>query len=176
MLAQGTMEEKIYQRQVTKQSLALRVIDEHQLDRHFTRAELAELYRFYPDIYDEDDVSARPLPILPTDDILADLLHSLKKYIVTYHEHDSLLVNKIEEMLTEEERAIAWTEYQKEKAGDRQREKIMAQLMKNYDGVATIVGGGLPANDSGDDYYNDDDSDDEINPFWHFSRSRDTNL
>ena len=61
---QGTMEEKIYERQVTKQSLAQRVVDEHQIDRHFTARDLAELYTFKPDRLDDPN-RVEKTPMLP---------------------------------------------------------------------------------------------------------------
>ena len=42
------MEEKIYDRQVIKQSLSLRVIDERQIGRHYTATDLAELFTYSP--------------------------------------------------------------------------------------------------------------------------------
>ena len=49
--------------------------------------------------------------------MLAELLTKIQEWIVQYHEHDSLLENKLEEELTEEERKAAWEEYEQEKQG-----------------------------------------------------------
>jgi hypothetical protein len=103
------MEEKIYQRQVNKQSLAQRVIDEHQLDRHFTSSELKELYAFEPDTGESATFN------MPNDDLLKRLLHEEKKWIVRYHDHESLLENKLDEGLSEDDRKAAWLEYEAER-------------------------------------------------------------
>ncbi|KAM9728822.1 transcriptional regulator ATRX-like [Menidia menidia] len=115
-LAQGTMEEKIYDRQVTKQSLSYRVVDQQQVERHFTLIELTELYAFEPDLLDDPNSkkSKRCPPLLPKDSILACLLETCKDHIVSYHEHESLLDHKEEEELSEAERKAAWAEYEAE--------------------------------------------------------------
>ena len=65
---QGTMEEKIYDRQITKLAMAGRVVDEQQIERHFTEEEIRELYIFKPDEY--NDKEERPTPQLPKVTIL----------------------------------------------------------------------------------------------------------
>ncbi|XP_071980191.1 transcriptional regulator ATRX isoform X2 [Engystomops pustulosus] len=134
-LAQGTMEEKIYDRQVTKQSLSFRVIDQQQIERHFTMNELTELYTFEPDLIDDPNTEKkkkREIPKLPKDTVLAELLQIRKEQIVTYHEHDSLLDHKEEEALTEEERKAAWDEYEAEKKGLTSRFNMGAATGINY--------------------------------------------
>lgn len=42
------MEQKIYERQISKLSLAFRVVDEQQIDRHFNTKEQEILYEFEP--------------------------------------------------------------------------------------------------------------------------------
>ena len=105
------MEEKVYDRQVTKLSLSCRVVDEQQIERHFNMSDLAELYRFEPSIH----VTKSHGP--PRDKLLADLMIEFPQWILDYHEHDSLLENKQEEELNEEERKEAWQDYENEKKG-----------------------------------------------------------
>ena len=113
-LAQGTMEEKIYQRQVVKQSLSQRVIDDHQLDRHFTENDIKELYKFTPEQLPESRVISNTdfNYSIPKDHLLLDLLYEHHRWIHSYHSHDSLLENKLDEGLSEDERRRALEEYE----------------------------------------------------------------
>jgi len=111
-LAKGTMEEKIYDRQVTKQSLSARVVDEHQIESHFTMNDLVELYE-----YKDEPLSAKPIPIVPEDRLLAELLDKHKDMVWNVHNHDSLLENKVDENLNDEDRKRAWEEFENEKKG-----------------------------------------------------------
>ena len=111
-LGKGTMEEKIYERQVTKQSLSARVVDEQQIERHFTMNELSELYEFK-----EEPQSERPTPEVPKDRLLAELLEKHKTVIWSVSNHDSLLEHQVDQNLDEAERKAAWEEYEQEKKG-----------------------------------------------------------
>lgn len=70
------MEEKIYERQVTKQAISKRVIDEQQIDRHYTESDLAELYIFCP-----EPEGPREVPKLPKDRLFADLMQQHDKVV-----------------------------------------------------------------------------------------------
>ncbi|XP_039279743.1 transcriptional regulator ATRX homolog [Nilaparvata lugens] len=109
-IAQGTMEEKVYERQIAKLSLSQRVVDEQQVNRYFSQNDLQELYNFTP-----ADPKDAPIPTVPKDRLMADMLHSHKEWIFKIFEHDSLLDHVEEEELDEEERKAAWEDYENEK-------------------------------------------------------------
>jgi len=54
LVAAGTMEQKIYQRQLVKKSLSLRVVDEKQIERLFDKQEVNQLYKLEEENEDED--------------------------------------------------------------------------------------------------------------------------
>ena len=51
--------------------------------------------------------------------MLAELMTNHKEWIVTFHEHDSLLENIVAQELSEEEKKAAWEDYEEEKKGLR---------------------------------------------------------
>lgn len=104
------MEEVIYQRSVTKLAIAGRVVDEHQITRHYKSNELQEVYKLNLN-YDEPRPRLKP----PLDEILAKLLLTLPNDIFKYHEHQSLLENLPDEELNEDEMKLAWEEFTKER-------------------------------------------------------------
>lgn len=114
------MENKIYRRQIVKQSMSHRVVDEQQIVRHFKKNDLEELYEF--ETPDEESIKQ---PGVPTDLLLANMIEEHGKWIVSYHEQDSLLENQPEEDLSEEERKAAWAEYDRLMTGiEKERTEI----------------------------------------------------
>jgi len=137
-LAAGTMEEKIYDRQVTKLALSGRVVDKHTIDRHYTQADLEELYSFEPyrenektmifpkvieDFYLGQWIVLWYVFIYFKDRLLAELYQKHKVLVEEYFEHDSLLEDRPDENLTEEEQRAAWDEFENEKELLVQRRK-----------------------------------------------------
>ncbi|KPM05483.1 hypothetical protein QR98_0039470 [Sarcoptes scabiei] len=108
LVAYGTMEWKIYERQVWKTSIAKRVVDIKQIMRHYTKSELAELYTYEPDIEIVGNVSQRS-----DDRLLNELLRMTSSNIVTFHHHDSLFQVTHDEELNEKEKTEAIKEFSK---------------------------------------------------------------
>lgn len=99
------MEERIYKRQVTKESTARRVTEEAQIQRHFSKSEIYQMYEFSPDIGDKNSQSQTRLAP-PKDRLLADVILSDGNLIVSYIQHDSLFDEIDEEKLTDEVKNI----------------------------------------------------------------------
>eukprot|EP00039_Didymoeca_costata_P010395 m.139815 g.139815 ORF g.139815 m.139815 type:complete len:1308 (+) comp14812_c0_seq5:165-4088(+) len=119
LLTGGTVEEKVYRRQVEKQSLFLRVIDDKVPERFFTKDQLMQMLQLDEDddvsndMQSSGDVQYKTLKDpLPEDKRLAELLRKDGgKKIARYVNFDSLM-QKSEETLTEEEKRLAWEEYE----------------------------------------------------------------
>nr|GMC50152.1 protein CHROMATIN REMODELING 20 isoform X1 [Ipomoea batatas] len=132
LLAHGTMEEKIYKRQVTKEGLAARVVDRQQVHRTISREEMLHLFEFgddegadvIPDLGElntTDHVGSflrQKLP-LPNGGVSSDkFMQTLidrhhPSWIAHYHEHETLLQENEEEKLSKEEQEMAWEVYRR---------------------------------------------------------------
>jgi len=125
LVSQGTMEEKIYERQISKLSMAFRVVDEHQIDRHFNARDQEILYEFEPKFETKTTLN------LPKDRLMAELILKHKAIVIDILEHDSLLQNNEAEELNESDRNAAWEDYQKEKEGLHQINQFVPSLQAN---------------------------------------------
>lgn len=100
------MEEKIYDRQVSKLSIAKRVVDEHQIGRHYKEEDLQQLY-----CIDSLDPPTKHCAFSSTEDtLLNSILQKYPDIVYKHHDHDSLLENVTEEILTDDEIGDVWEE------------------------------------------------------------------
>ncbi|XP_015697378.1 protein CHROMATIN REMODELING 20 isoform X2 [Oryza brachyantha] len=133
LMAHGTMEEKIYKRQVTKEGLAARVVDRQQVSRTISKEEMLHLFEFgdeelleqsengsamngHSKVETEKRATTNPSGTtehLPLDRLMVNLLHDHSRWIASYHEHEALLQENEDERLTKEEQELAWLSYNK---------------------------------------------------------------
>ncbi|KAG9447661.1 hypothetical protein H6P81_013789 [Aristolochia fimbriata] len=134
LMAHGTMEEKIYKRQVTKEGLAARVVDRQQVHRTMSKEEMLHLFDFGDDdntdaVHEQksnqdmncesggSSMKRKTLPLSQgsCSDKFMEMLTSrhYPRWIANYHEHESLLQENEEEKLTKEEKEMAWEVFQR---------------------------------------------------------------
>lgn len=84
----GTMEQKIYERQIVKIATSLRVLDLQLIDSHFTQHQLHSLYS-------TKDLKPKQPRLLepPEDSLLLNILNKCE-FVFKYHLHDDLLIDK----------------------------------------------------------------------------------
>ncbi|RYH31189.1 hypothetical protein EON65_03225 [archaeon] len=117
LVAAGSMEERIYKRQVTKQTLAARVVDGQMPDNHFSAQEQAELMTF-GDGEDGNANLTRAHEILRSgtqDIVMLEFLKSVgTKLVSSIEDQDGFLADRHEAHLNEEERKAAEEEFERE--------------------------------------------------------------
>ena len=69
--------------------------------------------------------------------VLSSILdHMHPQWIVSYHEHDSLLEHVFDEELSEEERKAAWESYNSQKSAETARYNSTVYVYIHYDHTA----------------------------------------
>ena len=129
LLFSGTMEEKIYNRQVKKESLAGHMIDEQLFERCISKKDTM-LYDFMDLNQDVEEKSKTRLS--PEEDkLLAEVLNEEGDKIWSVHKHDDLLQHQMNETLSEEEVRHAWEIFQQEEELRRVLPKRVLNEMVN---------------------------------------------
>jgi RAD54-like protein 2 len=114
LIADNTMEKKIYDRQINKQNVSDRVVDEIQSENHFTRTEVEKLIHYVKEDAEPADLSN--IYSKCNDQVL---INTCLKYnnLITKEpfKHESLLLDKKEYQLSNREKRDAFKHYEYEK-------------------------------------------------------------
>ncbi|XP_043703389.1 protein CHROMATIN REMODELING 20 isoform X2 [Telopea speciosissima] len=172
LMAHGTMEEKIYKRQVTKEGIAARVVDRQQIHRTMSKEEVLHLFDFGDD--ESFDLvreqchgnlssshqnssghvggslkqkSAFPNGNCCSDKLMESLLSThYPRWIVNYHEHETLLQENEEEKLSKEEQDMAWETFRRTIEWEEVQRVSLDE--STYERKLTMAKAGAPAPES----------------------------
>jgi len=105
LLAKGTVEPKAYYRQISKLGMASSVVDLQHMSRKVSYEQTNDLFTF--------DSTKHFNQLLPNtkDPVLNQLIRYNLESISDFKEHDSMLVESVEEQLTIEERKALWLSF-----------------------------------------------------------------
>ncbi|TGZ57279.1 hypothetical protein CRM22_009945 [Opisthorchis felineus] len=118
LVSDNTMEKKIYDRQVTKQGMSDRVVDELNPSQQFTRSQVELLMSF--EDKDMQGISHEDLQncsdLVEPDPVLSSVLQKHRSWITkTPFTHESLLIDRKDYRLTRVEKRLARQRYEQEK-------------------------------------------------------------
>jgi len=137
LLAAGTMEAKIYRKQVVKGGLSASVVDDQQVSRHFTGSEIGDMLKFQPsedevarEVVSAEEVGGGPPQGGPPEakdtlgargSVLRAILRAHgQRWVSRWHQHEPLLADQASEHLTSAEKALACWEEENEVQATRQ--------------------------------------------------------
>lgn len=106
-VAAGTMEEKIYNRQVAKLDLADRAVDQQRIDQHFIKNDLADLYEDTSDVLPGDFTEQIHQNAFFAGQLNTNLCHR-------YENGDRLLDNDLDKLLSDKEKLQAYADYRQD--------------------------------------------------------------
>jgi len=111
LLAKGTVEPKAYYRQISKLGMASSVVDLQHLSRKVSYEQTNDLFTF--------DSSKQHFTLVPNtkDPVLNELIRCHIGSISDLKEHDSMLVESVEDQLTMKERIDIWLSFKNNKLG-----------------------------------------------------------
>lgn len=114
LVSDYTLERKIYDRQITKQGMSDRVVDDLNPDVNFTRREVENLLHF---VEEEPDLSRPHLEPSKFNEIVLQKACILYPHLITRDpfQHESLLLDRKEQKLTLAEKKAAKRGYEEEK-------------------------------------------------------------
>lgn len=111
LLAKGTVEPKAYYRQISKLGMASSVVDLQHMSRKVSFDQTNDLFTF--------DSSRELLSVSynTKDPVLNQLIRTIYGSISDIKEHDSMLVESVEDQLTTEERKTTWISFKNNELG-----------------------------------------------------------
>lgn len=118
LLAKGTVELKAYYRQISKLGMASSVVDLQHMSRKVSFDQTNDLFTF--------DSSKHYFTIGANtkDPVLNQIFKYNYKFISDLKEHDSMLVESVEDQLTPEERKVIWLSFKKNELGSKNLIKL----------------------------------------------------
>ncbi|XP_059628567.1 protein CHROMATIN REMODELING 20 isoform X2 [Cornus florida] len=171
LMAHGTMEEKIYKRQVTKEGLAARVVDRQQVHRTISKEEMLHLFDFgddeivdsTPELGKENGDASKQnmtgqvgnflkqkLPLhgsLSSDKLMESLLGKhYPRWIANCHEHETLLQENEEEKLSKEEQDMAWEVYRRTFQWEEVQRVVVDEPAPEQKPAVSSIPGPVPEN------------------------------
>jgi len=128
LVGAGTMEKKIYELQLRKESLSKRIVDNDATQRHFRSDELNQYMSM--DAYKREmNAETSGNDDVGDDKIMSRLIKNCGKYMRQWFLQDSMLLSDVEGMCQEEEYEVAIQEYKREVAGYGVQQNLGSNLL-----------------------------------------------